>query len=161
MEWQALYAMGLVFLIAVAQGKLGRWTGLITIPPECAHGELDTPEKPCNPPGHPSLFMKLCNLGSIPTDAFITYTNLTALTFQTAGIGYIAEGAFNGLDKLVSFISISNWNLQLPSDFGPPTKTLTTLMLYDSLPKYKTPVFPYFAAFENLKLLDIGGSYAS
>ena len=161
MERQPLYAMGLVFLTAVAQGKPGAWTGLTAILPECAPGELSTSVKPCNPLGYPNLFMKFGNLGSIPTDAFITYTNLRALTFQSTGIGYIAEGAFNGLDKLVSFISISNLNLQLPSDFGPPTKTLTTLMLYDSLPKYKTPVFPYFAAFENLKLLDIGGSWAS
>ena len=161
MEWQPLYAMGLVFLTAVAQGKPGEWTGHTSIPPECAPGELKIPVKPCNPLWHPSLFMKLCNLGSIPTDAFITYTNLTALEFQSAGIGYIAEGAFNGIDKLVSFISISNWNLQLPSDFGPATKTLTTLKFYDSLPMYHKPVFPYFAAFENLKLLDIGGSWAS
>ena len=165
MEWQPLYVMGLLFVTMVAQvdaqGKSVVWTGHTTIPPECSPGELDTPVKPCNPPGSPSLFMKLCNLGSIPKDAFITYKNLTALTFQITGIGYIAEGAFNGLDKLVSFISLSNWNLQLPSDFGPPTKTPTTLILYDSLPRYQTPVYPYFAAFENLKLLDFGGSWAS
>ena len=161
MERQSLYAMGLVFLTAVAQGKPGEWKGLTAIPPECAPGELSTSVKPCNPLGHPSLFMKLCNLGSIPTDAFITYTNLTALNFQSAGIAEIKEGAFNGLDKLVSFISIYNWNLQLPSDFGQPTKTLTTLQLYGSLPRYQTPVYPYFAAFQHLKVLDIGGSYSS
>ena len=161
MERQPLYAMGLVFLTVVAQGTPGEWTGLTAIPPECAPGELSTSVKPCNPLGHPSLFMKKCNLGSIPTDAFITYTNLRELTFETTGIGYIAEGAFNGLDKLVSFISISNQNLQLPSDFGPPTETLTTLKLYGSLPKNQTPVYPYFTAFDHLKLLDIGGSWAS
>ena len=165
MEWQPLCAMGLVFVTAVVQvdtqGTPGEWTDHTTIPPECTSGELDNSVEPCNPPGHPSLFMKLCNLGSIPKDAFITYTNLTALEFESAGIASIEEGAFNGLDKLVSFISIKNQNLQLPSDFGPPTKTLTTLMLYNSLPMYETPVFPYFAAFENLKLLDIGGSWAS
>ena len=91
MERLPLYAMGLVFLTAVAQGKPGEWRGLTAILPECAPGELSTSVKPCNPLGHPSLFMKLCTLGSIPIDAFITYTNLTALTFQTAGIGYIAE----------------------------------------------------------------------
>ena len=112
-------------------------------------------------PGDPKLFMKNCNLGSIPKDAFLTYSNLSMLLFERTGIRYIEEGAFNGLDKLVSFCSISNWNLQLPSDFGPPTKTLTTLVLYETLPVYQTPVFPYFAAFKNLKTLTIGGSFAS
>ena len=146
MECQPLYMMVVLFMSAMTQADAAAWSGLTTIPNETT-------------PGDPELYMKDCNLGYIPKDAFLTYSNLLRLLFQNTGIQYIEEGAFNGLDKLVNFSSINNIAMQLPADFGPPTRTLTVLGLWGSLPRYSPIVYPYFEAFENLEILNIGGSY--
>ena len=72
-------------MTAIVQADAKDWLGLNTIPPHYT-------------PGDPILFMKDCNLGYIPKDAFITYSNLSDLKFEKTGIRYIQEGAFNGID---------------------------------------------------------------
>ena len=89
MESPPLYAMGLVFVTAVEQVYAqvpGSRVHRTTIPPECTQGELNLSMIECNPQGHPNLFMKFGNLGSIPKNAFTTYSNLIASS--DAGICY-------------------------------------------------------------------------
>ena len=95
----------------------------------------------------------------IPVNAFLSYTNLTRVILIGVRVQYIEEGAFNEQDELEKFtIQQSEAVLQLPSDFGPPTKSLVYMMFWHTLPG--ATVYPYFAAFEKLRHLDLGGQRA-
>ena len=107
----------------------------------------------------PVLYIVDNQIDHIPRDAFITYSNLRILMLSNLGLKYIADGAFNGLDKLEYFRSLANRNLHFPPDLGPPTQSLITVILWETLPPHEVITFPYFAAFENLTSLIIGGSF--
>ena len=107
-------------------------------------------------------FVQIFNIpiSHIPVDAFISYSNLEWIHLDNLGLHYIEEGAFRGQDKLhYLYIHNAGVALQLPSNLGPPTKSLVTLMLWNTLPRRKAMIYPYFAAFEKLEFLNIGGGY--
>ena len=108
--------------------------------------------------GDPVFHIQDNRISRITKDAFITYSNLRKLVLINLGLQYIEEGAFNGQDNMEKFVSISNWNVHFPSDLGPPTKSLTWITLWQTLPPHADITFPYFAAFGNLADLNIGGS---
>ena len=111
--------------------------------------------------GDPSLYIEDNLISYVQKDAFLSYTNLRTLTLLRVGLRYIEEGAFNGQDKLETFRCTQNPDFVLPSDLGPPTKSLVKTIWWASLQSQVVISFPYFAAFENLSFLNIGGNDVS
>ena len=123
-------------------------SNLTAIPPEVVEGD-------------PYLQIWDNAIERIPRGAFITYSNLRYLELINLGLRYIEEGAFNGLDKLEKIYSQYNEIIELPTDFGPPTKSLVDITWWNNLPSHTVLTFPYFLAFKNLTHLNIGGNYLS
>ena len=97
-------------------------------------------------PGDPTLDMRYISISHIPVDAFISYSNLK-------------KGAFRGQDKLEDMTIIDNGKtLILPPNLGPPTGSLISIILWQTLADETATVYPYFKAFEKLKSLNIGGN---
>ena len=139
----------LIFASAMACVKAIRYdakSNITTIPTQAIEGD-------------PILHIDDNPIPRIAKDAFITYSNLRKLVLRNLGLNYIEEGAFNGQDKLEDFISLLNWNVHFPSDLGPPTKSLNHIAWWQALSSHEVLTFPYFAAFEKLISLNIGGSY--
>ena len=137
----------LALLITVESASYDISSNLSTIPQEAF-------------PGDPELYITNNQITRIPRDAFLSYTNLKVLYLVDVGLRYIEDGAFNGQDKLERFTSRYNWKLQLPGDLGPPTKSLVYINWWQTLP-YGFFTSPYFAAFDNLTSLNIGGNWLS
>ena len=139
----------LIFISAIVDVKAIRYDAMSNISP--------IPEQAIE--DDPALYIEHTQIDHIARDAFITYSNLKKLFLKNLGLKYIEEGAFNGQDKLEVFWSLSNWNLHIPSDLGPPTQSLITISWWQTLPPSEVITFPYFAAFGKLTYLNIGGSH--
>ena len=95
--------------------------------------------------GDPELFIHDIQIERIPKGAFITYSNLIHLEL------FRNDGQF----KLKYFLCYYNLNMQLPTDLGPPTSSLTVINWWMSPPN-QIISFPCFAAFKNVTFLNIG-----
>ena len=110
-------------------------------------------------PGDPLLDIRGSTISYIPVDAFISYSNLKVLVFSKVPLYYIEEGAFRGQDKLEELTIIGGTRkLSFPSNLGPPTKSLIKITLWSALSSTTSIAYPYFAAFQHLKLLNIGAN---
>ena len=124
----------------------GPSSNLTSIPPEAS-------------PGDPILKMRDIPISAIPKDAFISYSNLQRLELINTGVKYIEEGAFSEQNKLTKLSIIgTHGTLSLPSNLGPPTKSLISITLYKTLRRKTEITYPYFVAFKQLKSLNIGGT---
>ena len=148
MNYHNVILQTLIFISAIVEVKAIRYDAMSSI--------SSIPEQAIE--DDPALYIENTQIDHIARDAFITYSNLKKLYLINLGLRYIEEGAFNGQDKLEVFWSISNWNLHIPSDLGPPTQSLITISLWQTLPRSEVITFPYFAAFGKLTDLNIGGS---
>ena len=111
-------------------------------------------------PGDPLLSIRYNTITHIPMDVFISYSNLRKLEFIGVPLYYIEEGAFRGQDKLERLIIIGgDKGLVLPSNLGPPTKSLISITFWFALSSQASVGYPYFAAFEQLNYLNLGGNH--
>ena len=111
-------------------------------------------------PGDPRLDIRYNTILRIPMDAFISYSNLKTIYFEHVGLRYIEEGGFNGQDKLEKITIIGGYrSLKLPSNLGPPTRSLISIYLWNTLRDETATVYPYFKAFEKLNYLNIGSNF--
>ena len=134
------------FIIRTSFGRNYLGGNITSIPPEAW-------------PGDPTLDMRYISISHIPVDAFISYSNLKRITFIHLDLQYIEEGAFRGQDKLEDMTIIDNGRtLILPPNLGPPTGSLISIILWQTLADETATVYPYFKAFEKLKSLNIGGN---
>ena len=122
-------------------------SNITSIPPEAS-------------PGDPLLSIRYNTITHIPMDAFMSYSNLKKLEFIGVPLYYIEEGAFSGQDKLETLVVIGGAGmLVLPPNLGPPTKSLISITFWFALSSQASVVYPYFAAFEQLTYLNLGGSH--
>ena len=95
---------------------------------------------------------------TLDASSFDLYPQMTELSLKFCQTKYIKDGTFDNQNKLSS-IDFKHCNIvQLPSSFGP---SVTTLKCFGIQAGYGTTdifAYPYFAAFQNLQDLDIGGS---
>ena len=92
-------------------------------------------------------------------DAFISYSNLNELEFVGVPLHIIEEGAFRGHDNLeILRIIGGDHKLIFALNFGLPTKSLISIMVWDALPMTTSLAYPYFADFDQLELLNIGAN---
>ena len=147
--YASLTVVILTLLAAVESATYDKSSNISTIPYEAFSGD-------------PVLWITYNHIAYMPCrDAFLSYTNLRKLYLKKLGLRYIEDGAFNGQYKLEEFTSDQNFNLELPSDLGSPTKSLVHIIWWNTLPPHGNLASPYFAAFENLTLLNIGGNWLS
>ena len=90
--------------------------------------------------------------------SFAGYDYLTILYMLNNKLRYIMDGTFIKMHQLETLYMDSNAIIQLPSVFGPSEKTLKYCSLWGAIRNSRTIVYPYFAAFVNLKNLNLGGS---
>ena len=82
------------------------------------------------------IYIRKNSIHRIPANAFLSYSNLKSLILVWVDLQYSEEGAFNGQGKLDTFnIRHGRALLQLPSDFGPPIKSLVYI-IYDGGTRY-------------------------
>ena len=143
-----MLAFGMTALIVrTRSAEYTRSSNITSIPPEAY-------------PGDPVLIFEENAITHIPADAFISYSNLKILAFFYVPLEYIEEGAFSGQNKLEKLrIDVGNKKLLFPLNLGPPTKSLTSIIVWGSLSAKTSLGCPYFAAFERLKYLNIGLNY--
>ena len=97
-------------------------------------------------------------LFTLDASSFDLYLQMTEISMKSCKTKYIKDGTFDNQDKLISvdfkYCSI----VLLPSSFGPSTLTLTYFGIQSGYETTDIFTYPYFAAFQNLQELDIGGS---
>ena len=91
--------------------------------------------------------------------SFAGYGNLLKLDMSNNELRYIMDGTFIKMHQLETLYMDSNAIIQLPNVFGPSEKTLKYCNLWSAIRNSRILVYPYFAAFVNLKTLNLGGSY--
>ena len=111
-------------------------------------------------PGDQLLDIRDNTIHRISANAFISYSDLRRLVLIGVGVQYIEKDAFRGQHKLeVLSIIGSGRMLVLPSDLGPPTKSLIAILLWSTFSSNTEIAYPYFKAFEKLESLNLGGNY--
>ena len=98
-------------------------------------------------------------LEELRPDSFINYTELRTLDLSSNPLRIIHDGIFDTLYRFRSMIIFGGGIARiakLPSDFGPSTPTLKTIILSDALDKPDIIIYPYFMAFTTLENIHIG-----
>ena len=99
------------------------------------------------------------NLTRLANDSFVTYPDMTELRLQKNGIMFIAEGAFNGLNVLEILSLSENHIRQIPTMTLVPVPGILKKLHFDnafSRTVASNLAYPYFKAFTNLTLLNLG-----
>ena len=91
--------------------------------------------------------------------SFAGYDDLIRLYMLNNTLRYIMDGTFTKMHQLEILYMDSNAIIQLPDVFGPSEKTVKYCSLWGAIRDSRILVYPYFAAFVNLKTLNLGGSY--
>ena len=114
-------------------------------------------------PSCKSLAIRGNTILNLTNNSLITYPKLVKLDLTKNRIKYIMDGAFNGLKFLQQLNLVLNRISYLPASFGPPTKSLIKLHLWDAFnQKARLSVsHPYFSEFVNLTSLNVGYIYAA
>ena len=93
----------------------------------------------------------------LDASSFDLYPQMTELSLKFCKTKYIEDGTFDNQDKLSS-VDFKGCNIvQLPSSFGPSIATLKCFGIRDGYGTTDIFAYPYFAAFQNLQDLEIGG----
>ena len=119
--------------------------GLSSVPPSMDQG--------CT-----TLVIRKNNIPDLERNAFITYPHLSNLDLYSNNIQRIEDGAFSGLNFLLKLSLQRNKIIQLPSSFGPPTRSLIDVNLWRAFSyDIRPPIsYPFFSNFNNLKFLNLG-----
>ena len=114
-------------------------------------------------PGCRNLAIRRNTISNLTNNSLITYPKLVKLDLSNNRIKYIINGAFNGLKFLRKLYLAENRISHLPINFGPPTKSLIELHLWNAFnrkARLSVP-HPYFSEFVNLTFLNVGYIYVA
>ena len=122
-------------------------------------GLTAVPSPPANSGVVAELRLSGNKLESLNGTSFTGYDSLKLLDISDNGLRFVMDGTFINMYQLKKLYMATNIIEQLPSDFGPSAQTLTDLNMWQAVHDSRILSHPYFAAFANLELLSLGGSY--
>ena len=99
------------------------------------------------------------NIQVLNDTSFAGYDDLMTLYMSNNKLRYIMDGTFIKMYQLQILHMDLNAIVQLPNVFGPSEKTLELWILWRAIRDSRIIVYPYFAAFVNLKYLNLGGNH--
>ena len=107
------------------------------------------------------LILKYNDLRILDASSFDLYLNLVELSVEECNITAVLDGTFDRQTKMEKVSFRRNDIRQLPTSFGPSVYTIVEMDMYTAVSYEYAFKHPYFAAFENLRRLNIGGTNSS